>query len=87
LFFFVLGLMSKAMLVTWPLVMLLLDWWPLKRFTIYDSRFTIHDLASDPGEAAVLCPCRGGEHRDLRGATARGSGGVDGNLVLEPAHQ
>lgn len=28
---FVLGLMSKPMLVTWPLVMLLLDFWPLKR--------------------------------------------------------
>jgi tetratricopeptide (TPR) repeat protein len=29
---FVLGLMSKAMLVTLPLVLLLLDYWPLKRF-------------------------------------------------------
>jgi len=27
-----LGLMSKAMLVTWPVVMLLLDYWPLDRF-------------------------------------------------------
>lgn len=26
-----LGLMSKAMLVTWPFVVLLLDWWPLRR--------------------------------------------------------
>ncbi|MBU8870143.1 MAG: tetratricopeptide repeat protein [Gemmatimonadales bacterium] len=26
-----LGLMAKPMLVTWPLVMLLLDWWPLQR--------------------------------------------------------
>ncbi|HZJ70485.1 MAG TPA: tetratricopeptide repeat protein, partial [Planctomycetota bacterium] len=26
-----LGLMSKPMLVTWPFVMLLLDWWPLER--------------------------------------------------------
>ena len=40
LFFFALGLMSKAMLVTWPFVLLLLDYWPLGRFTIYDSRFT-----------------------------------------------
>jgi Flp pilus assembly protein TadD len=30
---FALGLMSKAMLVTLPLVLLLLDYWPLKRFT------------------------------------------------------
>jgi hypothetical protein len=29
--FFACGLMSKAMLVTWPLVMLLLDYWPLGR--------------------------------------------------------
>ena len=31
LFFLALGLMSKAMLVTWPFVMLLLDYWPLNR--------------------------------------------------------
>jgi len=41
LFFFALGLMSKPMLVTLPFVLLLLDYWPLKRFTIYDLRFTI----------------------------------------------
>jgi protein O-mannosyl-transferase len=33
LLFFALGLMSKPMLVTLPLVMLLLDWWPLGRVT------------------------------------------------------
>lgn len=32
LMFFACGLMSKAMLVTWPFVMLLLDFWPLDRF-------------------------------------------------------
>jgi Flp pilus assembly protein TadD len=32
LFFFVLGLMSKPMLVTWPFVLLLLDYYPLGRF-------------------------------------------------------
>jgi len=31
---FALGLMSKAMLVTWPFVMLLLDYWPLARFQL-----------------------------------------------------
>jgi Flp pilus assembly protein TadD len=31
-FFFVLGLMSKPMIVTLPFVMLLLDYWPLRRF-------------------------------------------------------
>ena len=30
--FFILGLMAKAMLVTLPFVLLLLDFWPLKRF-------------------------------------------------------
>ena len=33
LLFFALGLMSKPMLVTLPFVLLLLDYWPLKRFT------------------------------------------------------
>ncbi len=33
LFFFALGLMSKPMLVTWPFVLLLLDYWPLRRFS------------------------------------------------------
>src|ERR1019366_2916130 len=32
--FFALGLMSKPMLVTWPFVLLLLDYWPLRRFEI-----------------------------------------------------
>ena len=32
--FFALGLMSKAMLVTLPFVLLLLDYWPLKRFEV-----------------------------------------------------
>jgi hypothetical protein len=33
LFFFALGLMAKPMLVTLPFVLLLLDYWPLKRLT------------------------------------------------------
>ena len=53
---FALGLLSKPMLVTWPFVMLLLDYWPLgrlrnaectgeghaPRFTFHVSRFTPH---------------------------------------------
>jgi hypothetical protein len=31
---FALGLMSKPMLVTWPLLMLLLDYWPLRRIEL-----------------------------------------------------
>jgi hypothetical protein len=38
------GLLSKPMVVTVPIVLLLLDFWPLKRFTIYDSRFAIAGL-------------------------------------------
>ena len=38
LLFFVLGLMSKPMLVTLPFVLLLLDFWPLKRFQFKDDR-------------------------------------------------
>jgi len=33
LLFFALGLMSKPMLVTWPCVLLLMDVWPLRRFS------------------------------------------------------
>jgi len=36
--FLALGLMSKPMLVTWPLVMLLLDWWPLQRVSSVECR-------------------------------------------------
>ena len=32
LFFFILGLMSKSMLVTLPIIMLLIDYWPLGRY-------------------------------------------------------
>ena len=42
LFLFALGLMAKPMLVTLPFVMLLLDYWPLRR--IPDFEFRIPDL-------------------------------------------
>jgi tetratricopeptide (TPR) repeat protein len=41
LFFFALGLMSKPMLVTLPFVLLLLDFWPLKRFPLSAFRFPL----------------------------------------------
>ena len=44
LLLFALGLMSKAMLVTWPMVMVLLDWWPLKRFKVQGSGFKVRSL-------------------------------------------
>src|SRR5204863_4755195 len=39
-FVFALGLMSKPMLVTLPFVLLLLDYWPLKRFSGERTRLT-----------------------------------------------
>jgi protein O-mannosyl-transferase len=44
LFFFACGLMSKAMLVTWPFVMLLLDYWPLQRFQLLSFRLAVSAL-------------------------------------------
>jgi protein O-mannosyl-transferase len=44
---FVLGLLSKPMLVTVPIILLLLDFWPLKRFAIDDLRFTIGRLVRE----------------------------------------
>ena len=45
LFLFALGLMSKPMLVTWPFVLLLLDWWPLGRFQLSGVRNSSPALA------------------------------------------
>ena len=42
--FFALGLMSKPMLVTVPCVLLLLDFWPLKRFAIERRPFPVSVL-------------------------------------------
>ncbi len=47
---FALGLMSKPMLVTWPFVMLLLDYWPLRRFepsAVNSQRATILRLVGE----------------------------------------
>jgi len=66
--FFALGLMSKPMLVTWPFVMLLLDYWPLgrmqnaeapdthhvSRFTFHVSRFTQHVSRFTPHASLLL---------------------------------
>ena len=41
---FILGLLAKPMLVTVPIILLLLDFWPLKRFTIHDPRSAIARL-------------------------------------------
>ncbi len=54
---FTLGLLSKAMLVTVPLVLLLLDFWPLRRFQLpANGAFRIRPSAStfSPGTAVLL---------------------------------
>jgi Flp pilus assembly protein TadD len=48
LLFFALSLMSKAMLVTLPFVLLLLDFWPLERFEIKNQKSKIESCISLP---------------------------------------
>jgi protein O-mannosyl-transferase len=50
LFFFALGLMAKQMLVTLPFVLLLLDWWPLRRF----AQTRIGSALATPGWQTLL---------------------------------
>jgi protein O-mannosyl-transferase len=45
---FVLGLMSKAMIVTLPLVLLLLDYWPLGRWQVQAPSGVINTAAQQP---------------------------------------
>ena len=57
LFFLALGLMSKPTLVTWPLVMLLLDYWPLGRLdlsTLRGLRSTLFRLVREKVPFFVL---------------------------------
>jgi protein O-mannosyl-transferase len=57
LFCFALGLMSKPMLVTWPCVMLLLDYWPLRRLdlsTLHTARSTLLRLVREKTPFFVL---------------------------------
>ena len=46
LFFFACGLMSKPMVVTLPFVLLLLDFWPLNRFSGFHFRVSSHEEPS-----------------------------------------
>jgi Tfp pilus assembly protein PilF len=56
LFFFALGLMSKSMLVTLPFVMLLIDFWPLNRFSLSAFRLPLL-LEKIPFFALALVMC------------------------------
>ena len=48
LLFFTLGLMSKPMLVTLPFVLLLMDYWPLCRFSFAQSDCVVNDMGKTP---------------------------------------
>ena len=52
--FLILGLMSKSMLVTWPFVFLLLDYWPLQRLGEPEIHQKIPDHPSKPSPKLVL---------------------------------
>ncbi|MEN6622350.1 MAG: glycosyltransferase family 39 protein, partial [Smithella sp.] len=49
LFCFILALMSKPMVVTLPVILLLLDYWPLKRFNWEERRADIRNFAPGIG--------------------------------------
>jgi tetratricopeptide (TPR) repeat protein len=57
LLFFACGLMSKPMVVTLPFVLLLMDWWPLRR--ICDLRFTIYET-KEGGERGQIAGSKAG---------------------------
>ncbi len=52
--FFALGLMSKPMLVTLPLVLLLLDYWPLQRLTFPAARARVWQLIGEKAPFFLL---------------------------------
>lgn len=52
LFAFALGLMAKPMLVTLPVVMLLLDYWPLKRTALIEAK--AGDSGQTPGKTKAI---------------------------------
>jgi hypothetical protein len=57
---FILGLMSKPMLVTLPFVLLLVDYWPLERLVPGWPR--AKRSSSEEGQGEIASPPRNGEH-------------------------
>jgi hypothetical protein len=74
---FILGLLAKPMLVTVPIILLLLDFWPLKRFTVCDCR-------AGPGKNSFLrARHHHRRHHALRPARGRRLG--SGEFTFFPA--
>ncbi len=63
--FFALGLMSKPMLVTWPLVMMLLDDWPLGRQVSWKDKLPFFALAAVSSGVTVWAQRSGGALESL----------------------
>jgi len=53
LFFFVCALMSKATVLTLPLILLLLDWWPLRRSQVLSLRHLLLEKVPFLGAGAI----------------------------------
>jgi len=85
LIFFALGLMSKPMLVTWPFVMLLLDYWPLERFKprgawrLLREKIPFFALAAAVSVVTFLVQKRGGS---VLAAEALPLGARGGNALI-----
>ena len=54
LLFFILGLLSKPMVVTLPFILLLLDYWPLKRLQLKADLASPQGLAKDDPRTAAI---------------------------------
>lgn len=57
IFIFILGLLSKPMLVTLPLMLLLTDWWPLRRLNAAVNGITLKKLIMEKVPFIILSIC------------------------------
>src|SRR5215469_3455394 len=84
-----LGLMAKPMLVTLPFVLLLLDWWPLRRVGspawIASPAVSLGETPRAPSDRPrVRMPKEGGRLNRRHGMARRDRGSSDGSHTLEP---
>ena len=55
LFSFVCALMSKPMVITLPVIMILLDYWPLKRLQLRKTKSDLNEVVPGKGHLWLLC--------------------------------